>query len=139
MKGGAAAQRLLGEIGSFIAANKANDKMKEFVEPLEKALGRVQDAALFLLQNAMKNPDEAGAAATDLLRLMALTAMAFMWNRIAVAAQKGLAGGKDNAFYQAKLATARFYMARVLPQTTSLNHQIKAGAATLMALPAEAF
>jgi hypothetical protein len=139
MKGGAAAQRLLGEIGSFIAANKANDKMKEFVEPLEKALGRVQDAALFLMQNAMKNPDEAGAAASDLLRLMALTAMAFMWNRIAVAAQKGLAGGKDNAFYQAKLATARFYMARVLPQTTSLNHQIKAGAATLMALPAEAF
>jgi hypothetical protein len=139
MKGGAAAQRLLGEIGSFIAANKANDKMKEFVEPLEKALGRVQDAALFLMQNAMKNPDEAGAAASDLLRLMALTAMAFMWNRIAVAAHKGVAGGKDNAFYEAKLATARFYMARVLPQTTSLNHQIKAGAATLMALPAEAF
>ena len=46
---------------------------------------------------------------------------------------------RDNAFYEAKLNTARFYIARVLPQTTSLNHQIKAGAATLMALPAEAF
>jgi hypothetical protein len=139
MKGGAAAQRLLGEISSFVAANKANDKMKEFVEPLEKALGRVQESALFLMQNAMKNPDEAGAAATDLLRLMALTAMAFMWNRIVVAAHKGLAAGNDNAFYEAKLTTARFYMARVLPQTTSLSHQIKAGAATVMALPAEAF
>jgi alkylation response protein AidB-like acyl-CoA dehydrogenase len=139
MKGGGAAQRLLGEIGGFIAANKADDRMKEFVEPLEKAMGRVQDAALFLMQNAMKNPDEAGAAATDLLRLMALTAMAFMWNRIVLAAHKGLAYGGDNAFYEAKLATARFYMARVLPQTTSLNHQIKAGAATVMALPAEAF
>jgi hypothetical protein len=139
MKGGQAAQRLLGEMSAFIAANKANDKMKEFVEPLEKALGRVQDAALFLMQNAMKNPDEAGAAATDLLRLMALTAMAFMWNRIVAAAHKGLANGNDNAFYEAKLATARFYLARVLPQTTSLNHQIKAGAATVMALPAEAF
>ena len=139
MKGGAAAQRLLGVMSAFVAANKADDKMKEFVEPLEKALGRVQDAALFLLQNAMKNPDEAGAAATDLLRLMALTAMAFMWNRIAVAAHKGLAAGNDNDFYNAKLATARFYVARVLPQTTALNHQIKAGAATLMALPAEAF
>jgi alkylation response protein AidB-like acyl-CoA dehydrogenase len=139
MKGGAAAQRLLGEMSGFVAANKADDKMKEFVEPLEKALGRVQDAALFLLQNAMKNPDEAGAAATDLLRLMALTAMAFMWNRIAVAAHKGLAAGNDNAFYEAKLTTARFYIARVLPQTTALNHQIKAGASTLMALPAEAF
>jgi alkylation response protein AidB-like acyl-CoA dehydrogenase len=139
MKGGAAAQRLLGVMSAFVAANKTDDKMKEFVEPLEKALGRVQDAALFLLQNAMKNPDEAGAAATDLLRLMALTAMAFMWNRIAVAAHKGLAAGNDNDFYNAKLATARFYVARVLPQTTALNHQIKAGAATLMALPAEAF
>jgi len=139
MKGGQAAQRLLGEMSAFIAAHKADDKMKEFVEPLEKALGRVQDAVLFLMQHAMKNPDEAGAAATDLLRLMALTAMTFMWNRIAVAAHKGLAAGNDNAFYEAKLNTARFYIARVLPQTTSLNHQIKAGAATLMALPAEAF
>jgi alkylation response protein AidB-like acyl-CoA dehydrogenase len=139
MKGGRAAQRLLGEMSGFVAAHKANDKMKEFVEPLEKALGRVQDAALFLIQNAMKNPDEAGAASTDLLRLMALTAMTFMWNRIAVAAFKGLEKGNDNAFYEAKLNTARFYIARVLPQTTSLNHQIKAGAATIMALPAEAF
>jgi alkylation response protein AidB-like acyl-CoA dehydrogenase len=139
MKGGRAAQRLLGEISGFIAANKNDEKMKEFVEPLEKAMGRVQDAALFLMQNAMKNPDEAGAAASDLLRLMALTAMAFMWNRIVVAAHKGLATDGDKAFYEAKLATARFYMARVLPQTTSLNHQIKAGAATVMVLPAEAF
>ena len=139
MKGGRAAQRLLGEISGFVAAHKADAGMKEFVEPLEKALGRVQDSALYLMQNAMKNPDEAGAAATDLLRLMALTAMAFMWNRIVVAARKGLSAGNDNAFYQAKLTTARFYMARVLPQTVSLNHQIKAGAATVMTLPAEAF
>jgi hypothetical protein len=47
--------------------------------------------------------------------------------RIAIAAHKGLAAGNDNAFYEAKLATARFFIARVLPQTTSLNHQIKAG------------
>ena len=139
MKGGRAAQRLLGEIAGFVAANKANEKMKEFVEPLEKALGRVQDAALYLMQNAMKNPDEAGAAATDLLRLMALTAMTYMWGRISVAALKGLEAGTDKAFYEAKLMTARFYIARVLPQTTSLNHQIKAGAASLMAMPAEAF
>jgi alkylation response protein AidB-like acyl-CoA dehydrogenase len=139
MKGGRAAQRLLGEIGGFVAAHKADDKMKEFIEPLEKALGRVQDAALFLMQNAMKNPDEAGAAATDLLRLMALTAMTYMWGRISLAAFKGLDAGNDNMFYEAKLTTARFYIARVLPQTTALNHQIKAGAATLMAMPAEAF
>ena len=96
MKGGSAAQRLLGLMSGFVAEHKGDDKLKEFVEPLEKALGRVQDAALFLMQNAMKNPDEAGAAATDLLRLMALTAMSYMWARIAIAAQKGLATGTDD-------------------------------------------
>ncbi|MGE3652429.1 MAG: acyl-CoA dehydrogenase, partial [Reyranellaceae bacterium] len=139
MKGGRPAQRLLGEINGFIAAHKDEAAMKEFVEPLEKAIGRVQDSALWLMQNGMKNPDEAGGAATDFLRLMALTAMAYMWARIAKAAQAGLAKGSDNDFYNAKLATGRFYVQRVLPQTTSLSHQIKAGASTLMALDAAAF
>jgi alkylation response protein AidB-like acyl-CoA dehydrogenase len=139
MKGGRPAQRLLGEINGFIAANKADPKLAEFVEPLEKAVGRVQECVLYLMQNAMKNPDEAGAAASDLLRLMALTAMAYMWGRIAKAAQAGLAAGGDNDFYAAKLATGRFFAKRVLPQTTALAHQIKAGSETVMALKAEAF
>jgi len=87
----------------------------------------------------MKNPDEAGAAATDLLRLMALTVMAYMWGRIAKAAHAGLAAGNDNAFYETKLATGRFFTKRVLPQTAALAHQIKAGSDTLMAVAAEAF
>ena len=139
MRGGKPAQRLLGEINGFIAANKADPKMAEFVEPLEKAIGRVQECVLYLMQNAMKNPDEAGAAATDLLRLMALAAMAYMWGRIAKAAQAGLQAGGDNDFYETKLATGRFFAKRVLPQTTALAHQIKAGSETVMALKAEAF
>ena len=139
MKGGRPAQRLLGEINGFIAANKGDAAMAEFVEPLEKAIGRVQDSALWLMQNGMKNPDEAGGAATDFLRLMGLSAMAYMWARIAKAAQAGLAKGTDNDFYNTKLATGRFFVQRVLPQTTSLSHQIKAGASTLMALDAAAF
>jgi len=139
MKGGRPAQRLLGEINGFIAANKADPKLAEFVEPLEKAIGRVQESVMYLMQNAMKNPDEAGAAATDLLRLMALTAMAYMWGRIAKAAHAGLQAGNDNEFYEAKLATGRFFAKRVLPQTTALAHQIKAGSETLMALKADAF
>jgi len=139
MKGGRPAQRLLGEINGFISANKGDAAMAEFVEPLEKAIGRVQDAALWLMQNGMKNPDEAGGAATDFLRLMGLSAMAYMWARIAKAAHAGLAKGSDNDFYNAKLATGRFFVQRVLPQTTSLSHQIKAGASTMMALDAAAF
>jgi alkylation response protein AidB-like acyl-CoA dehydrogenase len=139
MKGGRPAQRLLGEINGFISALKGDTAMAEFVEPLEKAIGRVQDSALWLMQNGMKNPDEAGGAATDFLRLMGLSAMAYMWARIAKAAHAGLAKGSDNDFYNAKLATGRFFVQRVLPQTTSLSHQIKAGASTLMALDAAAF
>jgi alkylation response protein AidB-like acyl-CoA dehydrogenase len=139
MKGGRPAQRLLGEINGFIAANKSDAALAEFVEPLEKAIGRVQDSALWLMQNGMKNPDEAGGAATDFLRLMGLSAMAYMWARIAKAARAGLAKGTDNDFYNAKLATGRFFVQRVLPQTTSLSHQIKAGASTMMALDAAAF
>src|SRR5258708_20929100 len=99
MKGGQAAQRLLGEMSAFIAANKTNDKMKEFVEPLEKALGRVQDAALFLMQNAMKNPDEAGAARPDLLRPMVLPALALMWNRHPVPAHNSDDNPAPNRVY----------------------------------------
>jgi alkylation response protein AidB-like acyl-CoA dehydrogenase len=139
MKGGRPAQRLLGELAGFIAANKADPKMADFVEPLEKAVGRVQESVLHLMQTAMKNPDEAGAAATDLLRLMALTTMAWMWGRIALAAHKGLAAGNDNDFYEAKLQTGRFFVKRVLPQTSSLMQQIKAGAEPMMAMRAEAF
>ncbi|QQS13293.1 MAG: acyl-CoA dehydrogenase C-terminal domain-containing protein [Rhodospirillales bacterium] len=139
MKGGRPAQRLLGEINGFVAANKGDAKLAEFVEPLEKAVGRVMESVGFLMQNGMKNPDEAGGAATDFLRLMGLSAMAFMWARIAKAAHAGLAAGNDNDFYETKLATGRFFVKRVLPQTTSLAHQIKAGAETLMALKAEAF
>jgi alkylation response protein AidB-like acyl-CoA dehydrogenase len=139
MKGGRPAQRLLGEISAFIATGKDDPALAEFIEPLEKALGRVQDSLLWLMQNAMKNPDEAGGAATDVLRLMALTAMAYMWARIAKAAHKGLAAGNDNEFYEAKLQTGRFFVKRVLPQTTALSHAIKSGVEPIMALKAEAF
>ena len=139
MKGGKPAQRLLSEIAAFIAVNKGDAKMAEFVEPLEQAVALVQECVVFLMQNSAKNPDEAGAAATDLLRLMALTVMAYMWGRIAKAAHAGLAAGNDNVFYETKLATGRFFAKRVLPQTTSLAHQIKAGSDTLMAVAAEAF
>ena len=86
----------------------------------------------------MADPEEAGAAATDYLRLFALTALAYMWCRMAeIALEKQ--GGEEAAFYQAKLAAARFFMARLLPETNSLFTMLTAGKATLMALPAEAF
>jgi hypothetical protein len=95
-----------------------------------------------IAEKGLKDPEEAGGAATEYAAAVRRsTALGYMWVRMAeVAAQKRVwRPGNDAGFYDAKIVTARFFMARVLPQTVSLNHQIKAGASTLMALPAEAF
>jgi hypothetical protein len=114
--------------------------MKPFVAPLEKALGRTQAATMWFMQNAMGNPDNAGAGASDYMHLFGLTAIGYMWAQIAKAAQAKLAAdasAKDAM--QAKLTTARFYMERVLPETGTFLARIQAGAESTMALPAEAF
>ena len=94
---------------------------------------------MWLMQNAMRNHEEAGGAATDFLKVMALTIMAFMWARIAKAALAGKEKGGDDVFYDAKLATARFYVKRILPQADSAYSAMQSGVEPMMALAAEAF
>jgi hypothetical protein len=112
--------------------------MAEFVLPLAKAFAKLQQATAWLAQAGLADPEEAGAAATDYLRLFALVALGFMWCRMAeIALAKK--SGEEAEFYNAKLASARFFMARILPETNSLFTVLTSGKATLMALPAEAF
>ena len=86
----------------------------------------------------LKNPEEAGAAATDYLKLFALVALAYMWCRMAeIALEKK--GGEQAQFYETKLACARFFMTRLLPESNTLFTTLTSGSQTLMALPAEAF
>jgi hypothetical protein len=88
----------------------------------------------------MKNPDEAGAASTDYLRLFALVAVGFMWVRMAKVAQSQIPQANGDArFYDTKVRTARFYMTKLLPQVNALFLTIMAGAAPLMDIDAEAF
>ena len=79
----------------------------------------------------MKDPNQGAAGATSYLRLFALVALGYMWAQSAKAASQKLNGGTD-AFYQAKLATGRFYMTHLLPETSGLLAQITAGAAPVM-------
>jgi hypothetical protein len=139
MKGGKPMQRLLAEIQGFIAASKSDPALAEFIAPLEKSVERMQGAVMWLMQNAMKNFDEAGGASTDFLRLAALTVMSFMWARIAKAALAGIAKGEEKEFYEAKLATGRFFIKRMLPHSDALLTQIQAGVEPMMALRAEQF
>jgi hypothetical protein len=110
------------------------------VAPLAAAFESLQAATLHIAQNGMRDPEEAGAAATDYLRMFGLVALGYMWARAAkVAAEKLPAANGDAGFYQAKLTTAQFFADRLLPQTSALWSSIKAGKASMMALEDAAF
>ncbi len=138
MHDGRLVRRYLEMLNSFVNDHKKDDNLKEFVAPLGEAVERLHKATQWLAKASAKNPDEVGAAAYDYLRLMAFTAIGHMWAQSAsVAVDK--VGGDNTGFYKTKLATARYYMQRVLPQTGALYATLTSGSGTLMALEAEAF
>ncbi|HEX6144572.1 MAG TPA: acyl-CoA dehydrogenase C-terminal domain-containing protein, partial [Geminicoccaceae bacterium] len=102
---------------------------------------RLQQVTLHLAQAGRRNPDEAGAASADYLRLLAITAMAFMWARMAkvALARKADGGAADAGFHEAKVRTARFFMAKVLPESGVLVARIMAGAGPVMDFDDDAF
>jgi len=133
--GGRALMAFLNEIGDFIKEKNADASIKPFVTPLGVALGHLQQASMWFMQNAMAKPDNAGAGATDYLQMFGLVALGYMWCLIAQAA---LAKQTD-ARMKAKLITARFFMERMLPETAAQLARIKSGADAVMELPDEAF
>ncbi|RWA82461.1 acyl-CoA dehydrogenase [Mesorhizobium sp.] len=139
--GGRAVQAFFKEVGEFCEENRADEKMAPFTKALKKGLNDLQAATMWLLQNAMAKPDNAGAASTDYMHLFGLVALGYMWGQMAKAAQTKLAESANGAtsFYDTKLVTARFFMERIMPETATRLARISSGADTLMALPAEAF
>jgi acyl-CoA dehydrogenase len=136
--GGRAIMALFGEMQGYIKEHAADGAMKPLVEPLAKALGHLQQATMWFMQNAIAKPDNAGAGATDYMHLLGLVVLGYMWCRIAAAAHRTLADDESGRM-QAKLVTARFFMERTLPETAAHLARIQSGAASLMELPAEAF
>jgi hypothetical protein len=135
-------RRFFHPVSEFLAAEAGNPQMAEFVEPAAKAFERLQRATLWLAGESLKNPDEAGAAATDYLHLFGYTALAYLWARMAKVAMEKLAGGTggaEKAFYEAKIATARFYMQRLLPRSGAAFATLMAGSASMMDFPDAAF
>ena len=137
--GGRAMRAFFTEVQAFIK-DHAGEDMKPYVAPLVAALGHLQQATVWLMQNALAKPDNAGAGATDYLNLFGLVALGYMWCRMVEAAKTKMASGGDAAArLNAKLTTGRFFMERVLPETSVHLARIQAGAATTMELPADAF
>jgi hypothetical protein len=106
---------------------------------MSAALGHLQQATTWLMQNAMMKPDNAGAAATDYMQLFGLVTFAFMWARMAKVALDKIAGSGATPYLTTKLVTGRVFMERTLPETTVHLARIQTGCATTMELAAEAF
>jgi hypothetical protein len=139
-RNGGRAPMTLFRIANAFLSGESGDAMKPFVEPVKAGLARLQEVTLWLAQNGLKNPDNAGAASVDYLRMFGIVVIGYLWARQAKAAQEKLAAKAGNAaFYEAKLATARFWMERMLPETAALNERIKAGADGLMMMDAASF
>jgi alkylation response protein AidB-like acyl-CoA dehydrogenase len=121
-------------------AHDGDERMKGFVEPLKAASKALQQAGMFFMQNGMKNPNAALAGSYDFMHMMGHVCLGLMWTRMAKAAYVALdVGAQDRDFYEAKIATGRFYMARQLPACAMHLMRIESGADPVMALAAEAF
>ena len=118
-------------VAAFIESRAQQAELAEFVGPLSKAFARLQKASAWVAANGLRDANEAGAAASDYLRLFALVAIAFMWARTADIALARKAGD-ESGFYRAKLNTARFFMQRILPQSSALFSCIVAGGKSIM-------
>ena len=139
LNGGRAVQAFFKEVGEFCEENRADEKMAPFTKALKKGLNDLQAATMWLMQNAMQKPDNAGAASTDYMHLFGLVALGYMWAQMAKTAQGKLGADGDTGFYETKMVTARYFMERVMAETGAHLARISTGADTMMALPAEAF
>ncbi|WP_028031515.1 acyl-CoA dehydrogenase C-terminal domain-containing protein [Gemmobacter nectariphilus] len=121
-------------------AHDGDERMKGFVEPLKAASKQLQAAGMFFMSQGMKNPNAALAGSYDFMHLMGHVCLGLMWTRMAKAAFDALDGGtSDAAFYETKIETGRYYMARQLPACAMHLARIESGADTVMALDAGAF
>lgn len=128
------------EINSFIEASAASSSMAEFISPLQEAFQALTDTTLWLKTNAQTDVDQIGAASVPYLQLMTLTLYSYMWGKMCEVALARLeSGSAEQSFYQAKITTARFFIAKVLPEYKFLAAQIRAGSGVLMELPADQF
>ncbi len=131
-------RRFFHPVGEYLTAAAAKPELKDIAGPVLKTFGQLQQVTAFIGQKGLSNPDEAAAAATDYLRMFALTALGYLWTKMAEVAQTKL-DSDDKAYYQAKLDTARFFVARLLPHASAHALAIQAGAKPIMAMDEAAF
>jgi len=120
-------QNLQKEIQDFINENKDNDDLKDFMKPLENAFQEVMASTMWLMQNGLKDPENALASASDYLNLLALTSMTYMWARMAK-----FSIGKNEPIHKNKIKTGRYFMEKVMPELSMYSKKVQAGKSSMM-------
>ncbi len=128
-------------VKSFCKENAENEVLKAgYLEPLKAASKDLQAAAMYFMQEGLKNPNAALAGSNDFMHMFGHVALGHMWAQMAKAAGEKLhEDGADRDFLDAKIATGRYYMARQLPATGMHLARIKSGPETVMGLETTAF
>jgi alkylation response protein AidB-like acyl-CoA dehydrogenase len=141
LNGGKTVMGLFETVKTFIKDNQDDEALKaDFLDPLKTASKDLQSAAMYFMQNGIKDPNNALSGATDFMMMFGHVTLGFMWAQMAKVSSDALADDpSDAAFHQTKLATGRYYMARQLPATAMHLARIQSGAAPLMALPEDQF
>jgi alkylation response protein AidB-like acyl-CoA dehydrogenase len=119
-------------IGALVAEEGVNEKMAEFINPLAYLADQMTKFTTELGFKGFQNPDEVGAAAVDYMRVAGHLVFGYFWARMAQVALQEIAAGNTDKFYIAKLQTARFYFAKLFPETATLMRTARSGAKSLM-------
>jgi len=119
-------------IGALVTEEGVNEKMAEFINPLAVLGEQITKFTMEIGFKGLQNPDEVGAAAVDYLRVAGHLVFGYFWARMAQTALQQIAAGNNDPFYQAKLQTARFYFAKLFPETATLMRRARAGSKVLM-------
>jgi len=119
-------------VGALVAEEGVNEKMAEFINPIAMLGEQMTKFTTEIGFKGMQNPDEVGAAAVDYLRVAGHLVFGYMFARMAQVALRAIAAGNADPFYVAKLQTARFYFAKLFPETVMLMRTARAGSKVLM-------
>ena len=119
-------------VAALVAEEGVNEKMAEFINPMAFLGDKVTKFTTEIGFKGFQNPDEVGAAAVDYLRVVGHMVFGYFWARMAQVALREIAAGNNDPFYVAKLQTARFYFARLFPETASLMLTARSGSKVLL-------
>ena len=119
-------------VGALVEEEGVNEKMAEFINPLAVLGDQITKFTMEIGFKGMRNADEVGAAAVDYLRVAGHLVFGYFFARMAQVALRQIAAGNTDPFYVAKLQTARFYFAKLFPETATLMRTARAGSKALM-------